>query len=324
MVTGFTRKRFTAIAAAAILLLAALLSGCSRSAAENEIDPKKINVVVSFYPLYDFASKIGGDFVHVMNLVPAGVEPHDWSPKSNDLKVLTKSQLFVYEGAGFEGWTKDALKTLGKNGAPLVVEASQGVSLLKAEEGAGASDHQNDSAHSDEPGVDPHIWLSPLNAKVMGDNIKKALIQADPAHQADYEANYKAFAAKLDSLDGKYKQALSGVKSKQLVTSHQAFAYLCRDYGLTQMPIMGLAPDAEPTAQEMKTINQFIKDNNVKYIFFEELVSDKLAKTLANDAGVGTLVLIPLEGLTEAQQKSGQDYFSVMESNLQHLVQALQ
>lgn len=319
MVIRFRRKSILAFAAS-VMLLGSLLAGCSRSASKNAVDPNKINVVVSFYPLYDFAAKIGGDHVHVMNLVPAGVEPHDWSPKSNDLKVLTKSQLFVYEGAGFEGWVQDVMKTLNKDGSPLVVEASQGVSLLKAEEGT----EKDDKAHSDEPGVDPHIWLSPLNAKSMGENIKKALIQADPAHQADYEANFKAFTAKLDDLDSKYKQALTGVKSKQLVTSHQAFAYLCRDYGLTQLPIMGLSPDAEPTAQEIKSINQFIKDNNVKYIFFEELVSDKLAKTLAKDSGVGTLVLNPLEGLTEEQQKAGQDYFSVMESNLQHLVQALQ
>lgn len=316
-------RKITAASLITVVLIASLLAGCTRSASKNAIDPNKINIVVSFYPLYDFASKIGGTHVHVVNLVPAGVEPHDWSPKSNDLLMLTKSQLFVYEGAGFEGWVQDVLKTLNKGGAPLVVEASQGVSLLKAQGGADEG-HKDDKSHSDEPGVDPHIWLSPTNAKQMGDNIKKALIQADPAHESDYEANFQAFAAKLDALDAKYKQALSGVKLKQLVTSHQAFAYLCRDYGLTQLPIMGLSPDAEPTAQEIKNINQFIKDNNVKYIFFEELVSDKLAKTLAKDAGVGTLVLNPLEGLTEEQQKAGQDYFSIMESNLQHLVQALQ
>ncbi|KIL38195.1 ABC transporter substrate-binding protein [Gordoniibacillus kamchatkensis] len=319
----FIRKfRFAAIAAAALIIAAALLGGCSQTV-DRQLDPHKLNVVASFYPLYDFATKIGGDHVHVVNLVPAGVEPHDWSPKSRDLQLLGRSQVFVYEGIGFEGWADNALKTLKADG-PVVVEAGKGVPLLQAAEDDGHDVKDGGEAGESKPGADPHIWLSPANAKIIGANIKQAFIQADPAHKQDYEANYANFASKLDALDAKYKQQLGGVKQKQLVVSHQAFGYLCRDYGLTQMPIMGLAPDAEPTAQEMKKINDFIKQNNVKTIFFEELVSDKLAKTLAKDAGVGTAVLNPLEGLTEQQQKAGQDYFSVMETNLQHLVQALQ
>jgi zinc transport system substrate-binding protein len=317
----FRSRQCKLFVAAALLVSAALLGGCERTAS-RELDPNKLNVVASFYPLYDFATKIGGEHVHAVNLVPAGVEPHDWSPKSRDLQLLNKAQVFVYEGAGFEGWADSALKTL-KAGGPIVVEASKGVPLLQAaeEEAGGVSD----GGHSDNKlGVDPHIWLSPANAKIIGSNLKQAFIQADPAHKADYEANYNSFAAKLDALDAKYRQQLSGVKRKQLVVSHQAFGYLCRDYGLTQMPIMGLSPDAEPTAQDMKRISDFIRNNGVKTIFFEELVSDKLAATLAKDTGANTAVLNPLEGLTEAQQQAGQDYFSVMETNLQHIVQALQ
>lgn len=319
---SINKLRFTAIATAALVGAAILLGGCSQTAS-RQLDPHKLNVVASFYPLYDFATKIGGDHVHAVNLVPAGVEPHDWSPKSRDLQLLGQAQVFAYEGIGFEGWVDNALKTL-KTGGPVVVEAGKGVPLLQATEDDGHDVKNTDGHAAEMPGADPHIWLSPANAKIIGENLKQAFIQADPAHKQDYEANYSSFAAKLDALDGKYKQQLSAVKQKRLVVSHQAFGYLCRDYGLEQMPIMGLAPDAEPTAQEMKKINDFIKQNNVKTIFFEELVSDKLAKTLAKDAGVGTMVLNPLEGLTEEQQKAGQDYFTVMETNLQHLVQALQ
>jgi zinc transport system substrate-binding protein len=314
-------KTIRALGLTLALASAAAITACS-SAADRQIDPGKLNVVASFYPMYDFATKIGGSRVHVVNLVPAGVEPHDWTPKSRDLQLLDKSQVFIYEGAGFEGWVPNALKTIQPGSGPAVVEASKGVTLLSSTE-----DEAPEAAASTTTGkadVDPHIWLSPANAKTIGANIEQAFVQTDPAHKAEYEANYMAFAAKLDALDAKYRQQLSAVRIKQVVVSHQAFGYLCRDYGLTQMPIMGLSPDAEPTAQQMKRINAFIKDNGVRTIFFEELVSDKLAKTLAKDAGVGTSVLNPLEGLSEAQQQAGQDYFSVMETNLQNLVQALQ
>src|SRR5690606_10438535 len=121
-----------------------------------------------------------------------------------------------------------------------------------------------------------------------------------------------------------FTQSLALAPKKEIVVSHQAFGYLARDYGLTQKAIMGLSPEAEPTPKEIAEINKFVKENNVKYIFFEELVSDKLAKTLANDAKIETLELNPLEVLTDDQVKAGENYISIMEKNLQNLLKALQ
>nr|WP_311198713.1 zinc ABC transporter substrate-binding protein [Paenibacillus sp. YPD9-1] len=223
---------------------------------------------------------------------------------------MTKAQVFVYQGAGFEGWVKDFLESLPKDSELKVVEASEGAKLLQTSDG-------NEQ-------FDPHAWLSPSNAIVMAGHIKDALVAADPAHQASYEQNYESYAKELSDLDARYKKELSQTPKKAIAVSHQAFGYLCRDYGLTQMSIMGLSPDSEPTAQDLKRMNAFLKDNDLKYIFFEELVSDKLAKTLAKDAGVETMVLNPLEGLTEEQIKAGKDYISVMDDNLKNLVKALQ
>jgi len=128
----------------------------------------------------------------------------------------------------------------------------------------------------------------------------------------------------LKDLDARYRTELAKTTKKEIAVSHQAFAYMCRDYGLTQLAIMGLSPEAEPTAQDLKNMNQYIKDHQLKYIFFEELVSDKLAKTLAKDANVDTMVLNPLEGLTAEQEKAGKDYISIMDDNLKNLVKALQ
>ncbi|WP_218033947.1 metal ABC transporter substrate-binding protein [Paenibacillus koleovorans] len=293
------------------------LTGCGQS--NVKLDPAKVNVVTTFYPLYDFSRQIGGEHVNVINLVPAGVEPHEWSPKSRDLKNMTQAQLFVYNGAGFEGWVHDFLDSRKDNAKPIVIEASQGIPLLNASEEEG---HDHDHKH--EAGVDPHVWVSPKSAIRMAESIKNGLIQVDQAHKADYEANYARLAAQLQALDAKFKDSLAKAPRKEIVVSHQAFSYLARDYGLTQMPIMGLSPDSEPTAKDMMAINKFVKEHQVKYIFFEELVSDKLAKTLAGDAKIETLVLNPLEGLTEEQIRAGENYISVMERNLQNLLKALQ
>ncbi|WJH34310.1 metal ABC transporter substrate-binding protein [Paenibacillus sp. CC-CFT747] len=302
-----------------LLLSAAALTGCGKGAGQAQLQEGKVNVVTSFYPLYDFAGKIGGDHANVINLVPAGVEPHDWSPKSNDIRLMTKAEMLVYQGAGFEGWVDDFLQSLPKDSKVKVVETSKSVELMKDQDEA----HSGSEAHGHE-GVDPHAWLSPANAKKMAGAIKDGFIQADPAHKADYEANFAELSKKFDALDASYRDSLSKVPRKEIVVSHDAFGYLCRDYGLTQKAIMGLSPDAEPTSQDMRAVKAFIKESGVKYIFFEELVSDKTAKTLAKDAGIQTLVLNPLEGLTEEEVKAGKDYFGVMETNLQNLLKALQ
>ncbi|WP_068775262.1 metal ABC transporter substrate-binding protein [Paenibacillus sp. FJAT-26967] len=309
------------------LVFLVIVAGCGGGQKSTVVEGK-VNVMTSFYPLYDFAVHIGGAHVNVVNLVPAGVEPHDWTPKGRDIMNVGDSELFLYQGAGFEGWVDDFMKSV-KDKKVKAVEASAGAHLLEAAEGGDGHDHQHgEESRGSSPGdlknTDPHAWLSPHNAKKMSENIKNALIEVDPAHREDYENNYKAYAAKLDGLDKLYHDSLKDLPKKEIAVSHQAFAYLCHDYGLTQMAIMGLSPDSEPTAQDMKKMREYIQEHQLKYVFFEELVSDKLAKTLAKDAGVETLVLNPLEGLTEEQIKEGQNYISVMENNLKNLVKALQ
>ncbi|MFE5319996.1 metal ABC transporter substrate-binding protein [Paenibacillus sp. NPDC056579] len=317
------RKKMLVVPMLLALIAAVALSGCGKSQAT--LVNGKINVVASFYPLYDFTKKIGGNHVNVINLVPTGVEPHDWSPKSRDMQNLSKSQMFVYLGAGFEGWVHDTLDSLPKDSTVAIVEGSKGVELIAStEEGHDHAKESKDAHDHNEAEFDPHVWLSPVNAKVIARNIKDQLVKTDAAHQADYEANYAKLAGQLDQLHNKYKESLSKLPKKEIVVTHQSFGYLTKEYGLTQKAIMGLSPDSEPTSKDLKEINDFIRNNNVKYIFFEELVSDRLAKTLAKDAKVETIVLNPLEGLTEEQTKSGADYLSVMESNLNNLIKALQ
>jgi zinc transport system substrate-binding protein len=322
-------KKLIAIALAVIATVACLASCSAGSETTSEAhsdapSDSKIHVVASFYPMYDFAKKIGGDRVEVTSLVPAGTEPHDWEPSTADMKALESAEVLVYSGAGMECWVEDIEGTLS-NEDLISVEASQGVDLLPAVEHEDEEDGaEREDAHEHEHGqYDPHVWLSPENAKIEMGNIRDALVKADPEGKSTYDANYEKYAGMLDELDEEYREGLSNTTSKNIVVSHQAFGYLCNRYGLTQVPIEGIQADSEPDAKTMAEIVEFVEENNVKVIFSEELVSPKAAQSIADATGAECEVLNPLEGLTDEELSAGEDYFSVMESNLDKLVKAL-
>ena len=301
---------------------AALTFGTFAYASESETyasDGKKLKVMAGFYPMYDFASKIGGDKAEVTNMVPAGTEPHDWEPAATDIKNLEEADLFIYNGASMEHWVDDVLDSL-ENKDLKTVEASKGLKLLEGHEEDGEEDETEDSS---ETAYDPHVWLSPLNAKSEMEQIKDAFVEIDPDNKDYYESNYQTYAKKFNQLDTDYKAQLANVKSRDLITSHEAFGYLCNAYDLNQIGIEGLSPDSEPDAARMDEIIQFAKEHDVKTIFFEELVSPKVSETIADEIGADTAVLNPLEGLTDEEINNGEDYFSVMEENLNTLVKAL-
>lgn len=325
-------------AAMAIFLALALLAGCSDSGnttgdEQGGMDGKML-VTASFYPLYDFASKIGGSRVAVANLVPAGVDSHDWSPKLKDMQRIAESDVFLYLGAGYEGWAEDFLDAFDSGEGPLVAEVSRGTELIRAsgdghvheedtEDEHGYGDGHESGHHDDHHGTDPHVWLSPKQAMVMAANIKEALVAADPEHGSEYEANYRQLLEQLKNLDAKLADLASRANKKTFIVSHEYFGYLARDYGLTQVGVMGLSPDAEPTVRKLQEVRETAERLGIRYILFEELVSPKVAETLAESLGIETLVLNPLEGLTEQQINAGEDYFSVMERNLTTLAKAL-
>lgn len=295
-----------------LLSLSLFLSGCSSTAENNNSgNSNKISVYTSFYSMYDFAGKIGGDRINLTNLVPAGTEPHDWEPSPIDVAGLEKAQVFIYNGAGMESWVSKILGTV-KNKKLISVEAAKGLNLL------------DNPDKNEDIKYDPHVWLDPRLAKKEMEAIKNALVAADPANQDYYEKNYSDNAKKLDELDREYRDTIDNFSKKDIVVAHQAFGYLCNAYGLKQIPIEGLIADSEPSPARMAEIVNFAKEHKVKYIFFEELVSPKVAETIAKEVGAKTAVLNPLEGLQENEIKAGKDYFSVMRDNLEILKQALQ
>lgn len=303
-------------------LCASLLTGCSFTSSSSsetggtasEAAGQKLNVYTSFYTMYDFAGKIGGDKITITNLVPPGTEPHDWEPTPNDIVGLEKADVFVYNGAGMEHWVDGVLDSL-QNKDLVTVEASHGISLLE-----GHSHDEDEEEHEEEEeehSTDPHVWLSPVNAKKEMESIKNVLVQADPENKEYYEANYAKYAEEADKLDQEWKDMTASLKNKDLIVAHQAFGYLCQTYGLNQVAIEGLSPDSEPDAARMAEIIEFAKERKINTIFFEELVNPKVAETIAKATGAKTAVLSPIEGLSEESQNAGDEYFSIMRKNLQ-------
>lgn len=300
-----------------LVILMLFTIGCSKENKENENSEGKIKIYTSIYPLYDFAKKVGGDKVDVTNLVPAGTEPHEWEISTSDIVNLEKADMLIYNGAGIENWTDKVISTL-ENKDIAYVKTSEGLDIHKI----GKKDSQEDNKHS-HGSYDPHTWLSIKNAKQEMENIKNALVKYDPDNADYYEDNYEKYAKKFDELDKKYSNTLGPIKNKTIIVAHEAFGYLCEEYDINQEGIEGLTPDSEPDPARMRQIIKFAKKNNVKTIFFEELVSPKVAQTIAKEINAKTEVLNPLEGLSEEQINNGEDYFSVMEKNLEVLYESM-
>lgn len=264
----------------------------------------KTKVAAGFYPEYFLASQIGGDKAQVTNITPADAEPHDYEPTAQDMATIENSEMLVVNG-GVEAWANDLQKNLNPS-KTLVVVAGQGLETQSVVEDG-------------ESVTDPHVWQSPLLMKQMVERIEKGFEQVDPDNAAYYRSNANALNTQLDQLDSEYRSGLASCAKKVIITSHAAFGYLATTYHLNQVSIAGLSPDAEPSPKQLADIATFAKKNDVKYIFFESLVSPKLSQTIASEVGAQTMVLDPIEGLTEDDLAAGKNYLTVMRDNLAHL-----
>ena len=312
-------NRLSALVCACTLSLS-LLTGCGTQPADTAAGDGRLRVLTSFYPMYDFACKIGGDCIDVTNMVPSGTEPHDWEPSTNDLKNLEKADVFIYNGADMEPWADDLL--VSRSDTLRVVEASENVEL-RTTDGEHEHAHEHEDADHHHGDFDPHVWLDPENAKIEMEAIRDALCAADPENSTVFQSNYEKYAAELDALDAEFREKLAPLPNRTIVVAHEAFGYLCDAYGLTQVGFEGLSPDSEPDPGRMAEVIDFVREHSISTIFFEELVSPKVAEAIASETGAQAKMLSPLEGLSDEQAAAGADYFSVMHDNLAALMEAL-
>lgn len=275
------------------ILSLGLAGGCSSP--ETPVSGK-VNVYTSFYAMSDFVRQIGGDHVSVTTLVPSGVEPHDWEPSPSDLVKLEKGDVFVYNGHHMESWTDKVLSSIS-NPDLIIVETAKKIP----------------------ESTDPHVWLNPDNALLQMEAIRTALCEKDPANSEYYNRNYETCKAKIEALDNAYTSAVNQFQKKEFIVAHEAYGYLCEKYGLRQVAVEGIQGDADPSPARMAEIVSFARENNIKYIFFENLIDTKVLDTIKNEIGAQALILNPFE----SDNQENKDYFTVMEENLDALKTAL-
>lgn len=273
----------------------------------------KIQVVASFYPLADFAKNIGGDLARVTNITPAGAEPHDYEPTPRDIIKVNSAQLLIYNGNGIDPWVEKIESDLKTKGIT-VINMSNTLDLIKK------ITENNDGEGG---AYDPHFWLDPVNVQKEADIIADTLIKIDKAREKEYNQNRDNFKKQLADLDTEYRNGLANCELRTIVTSHNAFEYLARRYNLETLYVLGLSTEEEPSAKTIADVSNLAKEKNIKYIFFETLVNPKLSETIANEIGAKTLVLNPIEGLTDEEIAAGKNYLSVMRENLTNLRTAL-
>ncbi|GAA2335082.1 metal ABC transporter substrate-binding protein [Streptomyces kunmingensis] len=309
----------TTVAASTVLGLVGL-SACSSSSSADSKNDGKLDVVASFYPMQYLAEQIGGDHVSVSNLTEPGQEPHDLEVSAKQRAQIEESDVALH----LKGLQPAVDEAIDQSGTQTKIDAASLTSLEKhgSEVGGHAEEHAEEDGHDhDSEGSDPHIWLDPVKYTEVAEGVGKALEKADPDHAADYKKNTTALVKKLDDLNTKFEDGLKNTGSKTFITTHAAFGYLAERYGLTEEAISGLDPESEPSAARVKDLQKMAKADGVTTVFYETLVSDKTAKTLASDAKLKTDVLDPIEGITD--KSKGDDYLQVMESNLAALQKAL-
>ncbi len=312
----------------ATLASALLLAGCGSGASGDDGDG--LQVVAGFYPLQWIAEEVGGDRVQVTSLTPPGAEAHDLELAPRDVGAVADADLLVH----LEGF-QPAVDAAASEAGDAAWDAGAAADLLPLADGDHAEDEQAEEEHTedehaedehaeDEHGhegeaVDPHFWLDPLRLAAVGDALADRLAQADPEGAARYADNAAALRGELEALDAELQDALTGCRVDVLVTSHEAFGYLGDRYGLEVVGISGVSPSAEPDAAALAAIAELVEDRGVTTVYTETLVDPAVAETVAEEAGVQTAVLDPVESLTD--ESAGEDYLAVMRANAATLAQ---
>ena len=309
-----------ALAAIATLIPLAMIATIytGRPALQDRQDQEKITVVASFYPLYEFASRVVGDRAEVSSLVPAGVEPHDWEPTAEDVSRGRAADVMVINGASFERWV-DEME------AKVVANTSEGIEF-NYKEGKEVGDDEH--GHGDATGggaVNPHIWLDPILAKHQIDKIRDVMVSSATANADYYNQNADRFTAELDSLDAFIRSELADCDKSDFIAFHDAFTHFSERYGLRQHSIHGVSPEGEILPQTMQQIIELANEFDINVIYSEDLIDSRLADTIANEIPDGkVLVLSPIEGIGNEEQAAGIGYIDKMKQNIANLKEGLE
>jgi len=264
----------------------------------GKVSADRLTVVASVFPLFDFAREVAGSSAEVKLLLPPGVDPHSWEPKPSDIVGLSKADIFLYTSDEMEPWAGKIVSAV----------AGQHLSIVRIMDSLGLTR------------TDPHFWLDlSLSARTV-EIIGELMADRDQENRGIYVSRAKTYSGKLRDLDRRYLAGLAHCASKQLVTGgHAAYGYLSRRYGLVQVSVYGLSPEAEPSPRHLAEIVKLIRKNGVKTVFSEKLMNPEMARVLSSETGTKVLVLDPAGNLSADQWKQGTTFIEIMNRNLDAL-----
>ncbi|UCZ52604.1 zinc ABC transporter substrate-binding protein [Bacillus shivajii] len=412
-------KRFSIIFSS-MLIASTFLAGCGQSEEEQVEESageetkeevveeiEELEIFTTLFPLEDFANRIGGEYVNVQNLVPVGADAHTFEPTANQMIDIADADLFIYNGAGFEGFADRIKETVDSHDVK-VITAADGIDLIDYdhdhdhghgheeddhdhdhghgheeddhdhdhdhdhdnghgheeddhdhdhdnghgheeddhdhdhdnghgheeddhdhdhdnghghEEDDHDHDHGHDHAHGDE---DPHVWLDPIRAIELAENIKLALIELRPEAEEEFTTNFEELKGELEKLDEEFVEFSNEMTKDTIVVSHAGYGYWEDRYGIHQVGIAGISPTNEPSISQIQDIIAQMEENHIEYVMFEQNIPVSIAETVRDEVGAEALWIHNLESLTEEDVEAGEDYFSLMRSNIETLKTALQ
>jgi zinc transport system substrate-binding protein len=294
------------------------------------VQADRLTVVASVFPLFDFAREVAGPAADVRLLLPPGVDPHSWEPKPSDILEFSRADIILYTSDRMEPWAGTFVKSVRKRDT-ISVEIMDRLELMEHHEAGGPEEdhhdeHLEDEVHEGEHhhGEDPHFWMNLFHSARAVQVIGQVLANSDPKNAELYRSNASSSAARLKKLDERFMTGLKDCASRQIVTGgHAAFGHLARRYGLEQISVYGLSPDAEPSPRHLAEIVQLVKENNIQTIFSEELMNPRMAEVLSRETGTKVLVLNPAGNLSPDQWARGTTFLHIMESNLATLREGL-
>ncbi len=311
------KNRTLFIICAGIIIFAAISASVvsRRSAGGPAGEAHGLKVVTTIFPLYDMARSIGGRNAEVTLLLAPGVEAHSFEPKPGDMVRINEADIFIYTGKFMEPWAEDLAGSV-TNKRLLVVNAGNGVKLMCGDAAGG-----NDRGAA----PDPHIWLDFDSAKTMAGNISAAFSAKDPLNNDVYRRAAATYIGGLSALDSAYKSGLSACRTKEIIYGgHYAFGYMARRYGLKYMAAQGISPDSEPTAKDLASLVEQVKKDKIEFIFYEELISPKIAETISAETGAKMLPLSAAHNVARDQFARGISFFDILQGDLINLKTGLE
>lgn len=301
-----------------------LVVGCGKSNPPHDEEgienTTKLNVVTTFYPIYEFASQVAGENADVTVLLQAGQETHNYEPSPKDMAAIYDADVFIYSSEYMETWVPTVLNNLTESDVR-IIEAAQGIPFYEEKE-SDEEEHSHQERHHH--AVDPHVWLDPNYASQMVQTISEGLQAQDEEHAENYKKNAEAYQENLQQLDKEFQNAFSEARNRTFVVQHAAFGYLARRYDLKEVSLSSLTSEQEISPAVLAEMGEFIHKNHIQTIYYQDSSSSKAAETLADETDTNLEILHSIEGVTKADQKKGINYLSLMRSNLKALNSTIQ